>query len=93
MPAYPGRPSPVSSTGFATVDPQLRAIVQQAIDATGYVTEPGRPVPGDPKDRFGGAGRSPNPAAATFDQPFLSRIFTDPYLGRHHRRCAAGPAP
>lgn len=68
--------------GAPTVDPELRELVQQAIDATGYVpnlaarslvtrrTDSVALVVSEPDER------------ATDEEPFLTRIFTDPYLGR-----------
>ncbi|GHJ47833.1 LacI family transcriptional regulator [Catellatospora sp. TT07R-123] len=67
--------------GVATVDPELRQVVQQAIEATGYVpnlaarslvtrrTDSVALVVSEADDRD------------TAD-PFLNRIFTDPFLGR-----------
>jgi DNA-binding LacI/PurR family transcriptional regulator len=64
-----------------TVDPELRQIVEEAIAATGYVpnlaarslvtrrTDSVALVVSEPDDRG-------------FAEPFLNRIFTDPYLGR-----------
>jgi DNA-binding LacI/PurR family transcriptional regulator len=65
----------------ATVDPQLRAIVQQAIDATGYVPNlAARSLVTRRTDSV--ALVVSEPSGRDLDQPFLSRIFTDPYLGR-----------
>lgn len=68
--------------GVSTVDPELRELVQRAIDATGYVpnlaarslvtrrTDSVALVVSEPDDR------------TEQEEPFLNRIFTDPFLGR-----------
>jgi DNA-binding LacI/PurR family transcriptional regulator len=67
--------------GVATVDPQLRAVVQEAIDATGYVPNlAARSLVTRRTDSV--ALVVSEPSGRDLDQPFLSRIFTDPYLGR-----------
>ncbi|MCP2327140.1 DNA-binding LacI/PurR family transcriptional regulator [Hamadaea flava] len=65
----------------STVDPELREIVERAIEATGYVpNHAARSLVTRRTDSV--ALVVSEPAGREFAEPFLSRIFTDPYLGR-----------
>lgn len=67
--------------GVSTVDPELRELVEQAIEATGYV--PNLAARSLVTRRTGSVALVVSePEDRSFEEPFLSRIFTDPYLGR-----------
>jgi DNA-binding LacI/PurR family transcriptional regulator len=67
--------------GVSTVDPQLREVVQRAIDAIGYVPNlAARSLVTRRTDSV--ALVVSEPAGRHIEEPFLTRIFTDPYLGR-----------
>ena len=65
----------------STVDAELRELVERAIEVTGYV--PNHAARSLVTRRTGSVALViSEPANRSFEEPFLSRIFTDPYLGR-----------
>jgi DNA-binding LacI/PurR family transcriptional regulator len=67
--------------GIRNVDPQLRETVQAAVIATGYV--PNHAARSLVTRRTGSIALIVSEAEErTWDDPFLGRIFTDPYFGR-----------
>ncbi|WP_027344536.1 LacI family DNA-binding transcriptional regulator [Hamadaea tsunoensis] len=65
----------------STVDPELRAVVEQAIAATGYV--PNRAARSLVTRRTDSVALViSEPEHRTFDDPFFGRVFTDPFFGR-----------
>lgn len=67
--------------GTRNVDPEIRAIVQNAIARTGYV--PNRAARSLVTRRTGSIALVvSDPCAVTFDDTFLGRAFSDPYFGR-----------
>lgn len=67
--------------GVNSVDPQLRETVEQAIAATGYV--PNQAARSLVTGRTGSVALIVSEAANRgFDEPFVGRIFTDPFFGR-----------
>jgi DNA-binding LacI/PurR family transcriptional regulator len=64
-----------------TVDPELRRVVEQALAATGYV--PNTAARSLVTRRTGSVALViSEPDGRTFSEPFLNRVFTDPYFGR-----------
>jgi len=67
--------------GIRNVDPQLRETVEAAVAATGYV--PNHAARSLVTRRTGSIALIVSEAEErTWDDPFLGRIFTDPYFGR-----------
>jgi DNA-binding LacI/PurR family transcriptional regulator len=67
--------------GVRNVDPQIVAVVQRAIEATGYV--PNRAARSLVTRRtFSVALVVSAPDDVAFDDPFLDRVFADPFFGR-----------
>jgi DNA-binding LacI/PurR family transcriptional regulator len=96
-PAHPPRPPTIEQVAEAagvsrstvsrvlnevpTVDPEIRAAVERAIAATGYVpNHAARSLVTRRTDSVALVVSEPD--HRTYEAPFLNRIFTDPYLGR-----------
>ncbi|MDP9393677.1 MAG: LacI family transcriptional regulator [Actinomycetota bacterium] len=67
--------------GTRNVDPELQHVVQQAIEATGYV--PNRAARSLVTRRAGSVALAVStPSQDVCEDPFLGRAFTDPFFGR-----------
>jgi DNA-binding LacI/PurR family transcriptional regulator len=67
--------------GIRNVDPQLREVVQRAVEATGYV--PNQAARSLVTRRTGSIALVVSEAEhRAFDGPFLGQVFTDPFFGR-----------
>src|SRR5258705_3841628 len=66
--------------GVRNVDPQLHAVVWNAVDATGYV--PNRAARSLVTRRSGTVALVVSDSESHDDDPFLGRFFADPYFGR-----------
>jgi DNA-binding LacI/PurR family transcriptional regulator len=66
--------------GVRNVDPQLHQVVWSAVDATGYV--PNRAARSLVTRRSGTIALVVSDSQSHDDDPFMSRLFTDPFFGR-----------